>query len=67
MTSALLGLEMRAAFSLMPTISPPLICFPACSHAIVSSSVGPEYYVSIMSFVDKTQALPLVQPLAQFF
>jgi hypothetical protein len=25
------------------------------SHAIVSSSVGPEYYVSIMSFVDKTQ------------
>ena len=27
-----------------------------CSHAIVSSSVGPEYYVSIMSFVDKSQA-----------
>lgn len=26
------------------------------SHAIVSSSVGPEYYVSIMSFVDKSQA-----------
>lgn len=23
------------------------------SHAIVSSSVGPEYYVSIMSYVDK--------------
>lgn len=23
------------------------------SHAIVSSSVGPEYYVSIMSFVDR--------------
>jgi 26S proteasome regulatory subunit T2 len=23
------------------------------NHAIVSSSVGPEYYVSIMSFVDK--------------
>jgi len=27
-------------------------------HAIVSSSVGPEYYVSIMSFVDKTQLEP---------
>jgi 26S proteasome regulatory subunit T2 len=23
------------------------------NHAIVSSSVGPEYYVGIMSFVDK--------------
>ena len=31
---------------------------PTCSHAIVSSSVGPEYYVSIMSFVDKTQLEP---------
>lgn len=30
----------------------------ACSHAIVSSSVGPEYYVSILSFVDKTQLEP---------
>lgn len=29
-----------------------------CSHAIVSSSVGPEYYVTIMSFVDKTQIEP---------
>lgn len=29
-----------------------------CSHAIVSSSVGPEYYVSILSFVDKTQLEP---------
>lgn len=28
------------------------------SHAIVSSSVGPEYYVSILSFVDKTQLEP---------
>lgn len=28
------------------------------SHAIVSSAVGPEYYVSIMSFVDKTQLEP---------
>eukprot|EP00891_Asterochloris_glomerata_P002949 jgi/Astpho2/2949/fgenesh1_pm.00050_%23_62_t len=28
------------------------------NHAIVSSSVGPEYYVSIMSFVDKTQLEP---------
>jgi 26S proteasome regulatory subunit T2 len=26
------------------------------SHAIVSSSVGPEYYVNILSFVDKSQA-----------
>ena len=30
---------------------------PLCrSHAIVSSSVGPEYYVNILSFVDKSQA-----------
>jgi ATP-dependent 26S proteasome regulatory subunit len=29
-----------------------------CSHAIVSSLVGPEYYVNIMSFVDKTQLEP---------
>ena len=28
------------------------------SHAIVSSSVGPEFYVSIMSFVDKDQVDP---------
>lgn len=28
------------------------------SHAIVSSAVGPEYYVSILSFVDKTQLEP---------
>ncbi len=28
------------------------------SHAIVSSSVGPEYYVGILSFVDKTQLEP---------
>ena len=28
------------------------------NHAIVSSSVGPEYYVSIMSFVDKEQIEP---------
>eukprot|EP01114_Cavostelium_apophysatum_P016711 TRINITY_DN480_c0_g1_i1.p1 TRINITY_DN480_c0_g1~~TRINITY_DN480_c0_g1_i1.p1 ORF type:complete len:449 (-),score=132.15 TRINITY_DN480_c0_g1_i1:85-1431(-) len=28
------------------------------NHAIVSSSVGPEYYVSIMSFVDKDQLEP---------
>jgi hypothetical protein len=32
--------------------------FPRCSHAIVSSSVGPEYYVTIMSFVDKSQLEP---------
>lgn len=29
-----------------------------CSHAIVSSAVGPEYYVGITSFVDKTQLEP---------
>lgn len=29
-----------------------------CSHAIVSSLVGPEYYVNIMSFVDKSQLEP---------
>jgi len=28
------------------------------NHAIVSSSVGPEYYVGIMSFVDKDQLEP---------
>jgi ATP-dependent 26S proteasome regulatory subunit len=28
------------------------------NHAIVSSSVGPEYYVNIMSFVDKEQIEP---------
>eukprot|EP00898_Chlorokybus_atmophyticus_P000725 jgi/Chlat1/1653/Chrsp127S00089 len=28
------------------------------SHAIVSSSVGPEYYVNILSFVDKEQLEP---------
>ena len=28
------------------------------NHAIVSSSVGPEYYVGILSFVDKTQLEP---------
>lgn len=28
------------------------------SHAIVSSAVGPEYYVTIMSFVDKMQLEP---------
>ncbi|CAK0764022.1 26S proteasome regulatory subunit 4 B [Coccomyxa viridis] len=28
------------------------------NHAIVSSLVGPEYYVNIMSFVDKTQLEP---------
>jgi hypothetical protein len=28
------------------------------SHGIVSTSVGPEYYVSILSFVDKTQLEP---------
>ena len=30
----------------------------SCSHAIVSSLVGPEYYVNIMSFVDKSQLEP---------
>ncbi|KAL4432591.1 hypothetical protein ABPG77_000528 [Micractinium sp. CCAP 211/92] len=28
------------------------------NHAIVSSAVGPEYYVTVMSFVDKTQLEP---------
>jgi 26S proteasome regulatory subunit T2 len=28
------------------------------NHAIVSSSMGPEYYVSIMSFVDQDQLEP---------
>ena len=30
----------------------------SCSHAIVSTSVGPEYYVNILSFVDKSQLEP---------
>ena len=29
-----------------------------CSHAIVSSAVGPEYYVGIMSFVDRAELEP---------
>jgi hypothetical protein len=29
-----------------------------CSHAIVSSATGPEYYVGIHSYVDKTQLEP---------
>lgn len=37
---------------------PPPPFAPALSHAIVSTSVGPEYYVTIMSFVDKTQLEP---------
>eukprot|EP00966_Prymnesium_polylepis_P114866 2654775-Prymnesium_polylepis.1 len=28
------------------------------NHAIISSSIGPEYYVNIMSFVDKDQLEP---------
>lgn len=28
------------------------------NHAIVSTSMGPEFYVSIMSFVDKDQLVP---------
>ena len=34
-----------------------IVCGPN-SHAIVSSTSGPEYYVSILSFVDKTQLEP---------
>lgn len=43
-------------------IPQPVLCAllppPPFSHAIVSTSVGPEYYVTIMSFVDKTQLEP---------
>ena len=28
------------------------------NHGIVSSAMGPEYYVNILSFVDKTQLEP---------
>ena len=36
-----------------------ILCFCLShSHAIVSSTSGPEYYVSILSFVDKTQLEP---------
>lgn len=41
-----------------PFEAAPLVVCTHCSHAIVSSSVGPEYYVSILSFVDKTQLEP---------
>ena len=37
---------------------PPLPLCPPRSHAIVSSAVGPEYYVGIMSFVDRSQLEP---------
>lgn len=37
-------------------LHPVLTTCSLCSHAIVSSSVGPEYYVNVMSFVDKSQA-----------
>ena len=40
-----------------PSLSPSPPPAPA-SHAIVSSTVGPEYYVTIMSFVDKQQLEP---------
>ena len=38
----------------------PTPCVTLCmrSHAIVSTLVGPEYYVNIMSFVDKGQLEP---------
>jgi hypothetical protein len=43
-------------------VGKPCVCclhvWPVCSHAIVSSAVGPEYYVGITSFVDKTQLEP---------
>ena len=38
----------------MPCVTRPC----CCSHAIVSSSVGPEYYVNVLSFVDKSQLEP---------
>ena len=38
--------------------SPCACLLPPSSHAIVSSSVGPEYYVCILSVVDKTQLEP---------
>jgi ATP-dependent 26S proteasome regulatory subunit len=31
------------------------------NHAIISSSIGPEYYVNIMSFVDKVRILTRFQ------
>lgn len=33
------------------------------NHAIISSSVGPEYYVTILSFVDREQLEPGCQVL----
>lgn len=47
---------LHLTLALLPLWPPPLAL--RCSHAIISSSMGPEYYVSIMSFVDKTQLEP---------
>ena len=38
--------------------SPFFFSLLGCSHAIVSSAVGPEYYVGIMSFVDRAELEP---------
>jgi 26S proteasome regulatory subunit T2 len=45
-------------FTPLPSSLPPHASKNKNSHAIVSSSVGPEYYVNIMSFVDKSQLEP---------
>jgi 26S proteasome regulatory subunit T2 len=34
------------------------------NHAIVSTAVGPKYYVCMMSFVDKDQVLPFYRVLS---
>jgi ATP-dependent 26S proteasome regulatory subunit len=49
----------RRAGNCVDSLTVPCLCLPSpCSHAIVSSAVGPEYYVGITSFVDKTQLEP---------
>jgi hypothetical protein len=54
--SSAIGQQQRT--NRMHTLPPPLLTTPHPSHAIVSSAVGPEYYVTILSFVDKTQLEP---------
>ena len=41
---------------MLPTTCDP--CQRCRSHAIVSTSTGPEYYVSVLSIVDKGQLEP---------
>lgn len=63
LSAALVSTVMRNAALLLLKVVHGAFCLSclsllSCSHAIVSSAVGPEYYVGITSFVDKTQLEP---------